>query len=179
MSSKDPWIIYPEIWKNQTAFFTYLRGKLRLTWSRFPAKLKWKQAQLVSPPKDYTGRAKKLGKCHYCGEWFAASHLEVDHVEQAGQCNSWETAYQFLKNLLDCNDNWVLADKNCHKIKSYAEKQSITFEEARIAKKAIKSMKQSVKIQLALLSGYGYNDCSNAAKRKLAWTEIHTKGEKI
>src|SRR5207245_399688 len=101
----------------------------------------------------------------------------VDHVKQAGQCNSLETAQQFLHNLLDCNGNWVLACKPCHKIKSHAEKTGSSFEEARIAKKIIESCKLKIDVQLALLSGYGYSNCSNAAKRKIAWSEIHSRGE--
>lgn len=171
----EPWEIYPEIWRNKTAFFTYLRGHLRLLWSRYPAKLKWKSAQLRSPPKGYTGRAKKLGTCHYCSCDFAASHLEVDHVQQAGQCNSWETAHQFLKNLLDCNGNWVLACKPCHKIKSYSESQSISFEEARVAKEVIELMKPCNKAKmLALLKDNLYN-CKNSVERKKALTEILNK----
>lgn len=173
--SKEPWELYPTIWKTKAAFFTYLRGHLRLLWSRYPAKLKWKQSKLVTPPKGYTGRAKKLGQCHYCGEWHAASHLEVDHVKQAGACSSWETAQQFLRNLLDCNDNWVLADKVCHKIKSYSEAHDMTFEQARVAKDVIERCKQKVDIQVAQLKQLGYNDTSNAEKRKKAWTEILNK----
>lgn len=173
--SKEPWELYPTIWKTKAAFFTYLRGHLRLLWSRYPAKLKWKQSKLVTPPKGYTGRAKKLGQCHYCGEWHAASHLEVDHVKQAGACSSWETAQQFLRNLLDCNDNWVLADKVCHKIKSYSEAHDMTFEQARIAKTVIDLMKPINKQKmLDLLSDNAYN-CKNSTERKKALIEILTK----
>lgn len=177
--TKEPWEKYPEIWKNQTAFFTYLRGHLRLLWSRYPAKISWKNTKLVNPPKGYNGRAKKLGKCHYCSEWFAASHLEVDHVIQAGQCNSWETSQQFLYRLLDCNDNWVLACKPCHQIKSMAEKNGSTFEEAALAKRVIEICKKPTKELLAFLYAKGYNasECSNQAKRK-ALVEIIVKGEK-
>lgn len=178
MPSKDPWELYPGIWKNKTAFFTYLRGQLRLTWSRYPAKLKWKQSQLVNPPKGYTGRAKKMGQCHYCREMFAASHLEVDHIEMAGQCNSWETAAQFLYKLLDCNDNWVLSCKPCHKIKSYAEREGISFEEARVVKAVIDFMKKPVKEILAFLSANGYNGStvSNATKRRHLVEQLFRKG---
>jgi 5-methylcytosine-specific restriction endonuclease McrA len=174
MASKEPWEIYPSIWKNKVAFFTYLRGHLRLLWSRYPAKLAWKSAQLKLPPKGYTGRAKKLGVCHYCSESFAASHLEVDHVAQAGQCNSWETSSQFLHKLLNCNNNWVLACKPCHKIKSYSESQGITFEEAAFQKEVIELMKQPTDKVLAFLSTHGYNGASvsNAAKRKALIEQI-------
>lgn len=167
MATKEPWESYPSIWKNKTSFFTYLRGHLRLLWSRYPAKLKWKSAQLVEPPKGYTGRAKKLGTCHYCKCEFAASHLEVDHVSQAGSCNTWEESHQFLKNLLDCNDNWVLACKPCHKIKSYSEKMGIDFQEAMMLKEVIRIDKEeSVEDIIAFNVAFGYNDNSSKKKRK-------------
>lgn len=172
--SKEPWENYPDIWKTPAAFFAYLRGGIRQIWSRYPAKLEWKKGALVDPPKGYTGRAKKMGKCHYCGEMFAGSSLEVDHVTQAGSCNSWETAAEFLHALLDTNDNWVLACKPCHKIKSYAERQGILFEEAIIQKRVIEFMKKPQKELLAFCKPYGYTaaSLSNAAKRKEALTAI-------
>lgn len=176
--SREPWEVYPEIWKNKTAFFTYLRGGLRQLWSRYPGKLAWKQSRLVSPPKGYTGRAKKLGQCHYCQEHFAASSLEVDHVEQAGACNSWETAYEFLYKLLDCNGNWVLACKPCHKIKSYSERTGKNFKDAMAEKKAISFLKlHDVKYVLDYCKSFGYNprSLSNAAKRRAALVEIFKK----
>ena len=168
MVSKQPWEMYPEIWKNQTAFFTYLRGHLRLLWSRFPAKLKWKSAQMVKPPKGYTGRAKSLGVCYYCKQSFAASHLEVDHVQQAGSCNNWEESHQFLKNLLDCNGNWVLACKPCHRVKSYQEKNAgMTFDEALLLKEVIRIDKEeSVEDIVAFCEDYEYSDNSSKKKRK-------------
>ena len=173
--SKEPWELYPTIWKTKAAFFTYLRVHLRLLWSRYPAKLKWKQSKLVTPPKGYTGRAKKLGQCHYCGEWHAASHLEVDHVKQAGACSSWETAQQFLRNLLDCNDNWVLADKVCHKIKSYSEAHDMTFDQARSAKLIIDLLKPANKSKMEVLLKEHNYVCKNAAQRRAALTEIFDK----
>lgn len=166
----EPWELYPAIWKSKAAFFTYLRGQIRLTWSRFPAKLKWKAAQMVNPPKGYTGRAKKLGKCSYCNKMLPASSIEVDHIEQAGECNSWETAARFLRNLLDCNDNWCLACKPCHKIKSYAERMGIGLEEARLQKRVIEIMKKDKCEVLAFCQRNGYNSSSlsNETKRKVA-----------
>lgn len=176
---KEPWEKHPDLWKSQASFFTYLRGQLRQCWSRYPAKLKWKQANLVLPPQGYTGRAKKLGECYYCNSMFAASHLEVDHKQQAGQCNSWETASQFLRNLLDCNDNWVLACKPCHKIKSHAEKKGISFEEARLEKRIIEWMKKSKQEIVAYCKNYGYNELqlNNEANRRKALEQILRKEE--
>lgn len=171
---QEPWEKYPGIWKSKTAFFTYLRGQIRLTWSRFPAKLSWKKAQMTKPPAGYTGRAKTLGICSYCGDQFPASNLEVDHIAQAGECNSWETAAQFMRKLLDCNDNWCLACKPCHKIKSFAERMSVSFEEARQQKLVIEICKQSPTkvVEFCLQNGYNSGSLTNAAKRKKAVEEI-------
>lgn len=174
-TKQEPWEKHPSIWRNKVAFFTYLRGHLRLLWSRYPAKIAWKNTQLRAPPKGYTGRAKKLGTCHYCSEHFAASHLEVDHVSPAGQCNSWETSQQFLYNLLDCNDNWVLSCKPCHRIKSYSESQGISFIEAAIQKQAIETAKLPVKKVVDILSAAGYTSLSNAVQRKAALVDMYTK----
>lgn len=167
---KEPWEKFPGLWKSQTAFFTYLRGQIRLTWSRYPAKQKWKAEQLVSPPEGYTGRAKKLGKCSYCGEMFAASSLEVDHIDQAGECNSWETAAAFMRKLLDCNDNWCLACKPCHKIKSFAERLGVEFEEARLQKRVIEFCKQppTKVVEFCRQNGYNERSLTNAEKRRKA-----------
>lgn len=178
MSHLEPWEAYPSLWKNQTAFFTYLRGAIRRIWSTYAPKLKFKQSQLVTPPKGYTGRAKKLGKCHYCSQMFAASNLEVDHVQQAGTCNSWETAYQFMYNLLDCNNNWVLACKPCHKVKSYAERSGLDFKEAMAEKEAIAFIKShNTKQQLDFIkqSLYNVGPTNNAKQRRAALVEIFKK----
>lgn len=178
MSSIEPWEKYPNIWKSQAVFFAYLRGGIRSIWSRYPAKLEWKKRQLVDPPKGYTGRAKKLGKCHYCSEMFSASALEVDHVDQAGSCNSWKTAGEFLYRLLDCNDNWVLACKPCHKVKSYAERAGVSFQIALAEKRAIAFVKSNSKEKvLAYLHSFGYNTnpLTNADKRRQALVEHFLK----
>lgn len=172
---KEPWELYPSIWKSEAAFFTYLRGGLRMIWSRYPAKLAWKKEQLTDErPFGYTGRGKSFGECHYCNQMFTGSALEVDHVLQAGTCNSWETAQKFLHNLLDCNDNWVLSCKPCHKIKSYAEKQGLTFEQARAEKKVIELMKAETNEVIDFCVRHGYNEAqlTNAAKRRAALSEI-------
>lgn len=174
---QEPWEKHPDIWKSQAAFFNYLRGSIRMIWSRYPAKLSWKKTQLVDPPPGYSGRAKKLGQCHYCKEMFAASHLEVDHVVAAGSCNSWETVLQFLQRLLDVNNNWVLACKTCHKVKSYAERMGIAFDSALLEKRVIAFMKKPKEEVLAFCQEHGYNanTLTNAEKRKQALTEIFAK----
>lgn len=176
----EPWQSYPGIWKSPSAFFTYLRGSLRQIWSRYPAKLAWKQSLLTEQrPEGYLGRGKKFGKCHYCQGWFTASALEVDHVSQAGSCNTWEQAYQFLHNLLDTNDNWVLACKPCHKAKSLAERKGIDFYEALLERQANELLKGDKQKLLDIFAKFGYTtqQTSNSRKRKQALLEILSSNE--
>lgn len=149
----------------------YLRGAFRAVWSKYPAKLEWKKQQMKKPPADYTGRAKTVGYCSYCACMFSASSLEVDHIEQAGGFSSKEEAIQWFWRLLDTNDNWTLACKPCHKIKSYAERMDISFEDAKIAKLAIEIMKDKKKL-LAVLQQNGYNSLRNNDERKAALLQI-------
>lgn len=181
-SLKEPWELYPTVWKTKSAFFTYLRGSLRRIWSRYPAKLEWKKAQMQPPPIGFKGRAKSVGQCHYCGDLFAASNLEVDHVDMAGSCNSWETAAQFLKALLDCNDNWVLACKPCHKAKSLAERKGISLEDAMFEKKATAFVKAHTKEQIVKFlktAGYSDKDVSTVDKRKAALIAVFRASEPV
>lgn len=174
----EPWQHHPTIWKSEAAFWAYLRGGLRLIWSRYPPKLAWKKAQMQPPPEGYTGRAKSMGRCVYCNELFAASHLEVDHVSQAGSMNSWETAVTFLHNLLDCNNNWVLACRPCHKIKSFAERTGLSFAAAFAEKRAIADMKTMSKenvIAFCINNGYNERSLRTAKARRVALSEIYSK----
>jgi Chaseviridae HNH endonuclease len=174
---KEPWEKHPELWKTEAAFWAYLRGGIRLIWSRYPAKLKWKSKQLAPPPPGYIGRAKKVGQCSYCQGIFAASSLEVDHVSQAGGLNSWASVTTFVKNLLDTNNNWVLACKPCHKIKSYQERAGVSFSAARAEKRAIEFLKKPVAEVLDFCKRSGYNTelLTNASKRRACLVEIFKK----
>ena len=175
----QPWEAYPHIWKTPAAFWAWVRGGVRgAVWKRYPAKLEWKKKQMFPPPPGYTGKAKSLGECHYCKEHFAASHLEVDHVHQAGTLNSWETFAQFVKNLLAVGDNWVLACKPCHKVKSYAERMGLPFKEAFAEKKAIKFAKDNstkAVVDFCVENGYNERVLKNATARRKALVEIFTK----
>lgn len=175
---REPWQCYPSIWKTEAAFWAYIRGSIRGgIWKRFPAKLEWKKQQMQPPPAGYTGRAKSMGTCVYCGELFAASHLEVDHISQAGSCNSWESAVQFIQNLTDCDSNWCLACRPCHKVKSYAERTGMDFKAALIEKQVISTMKLGKAAVLDILKKHGYNSeaLRNDKLRREALTHILTK----
>ena len=179
MVIKEPWESYPELWKDQKAFMSYLRGAFRSVWASYPAKHVWKKAQMRKPPAGYVGKAKSVGNCVFCGELLPASKLEVDHVTQAGSFSNKQEGVEWLYKLLDTNHNWQLTCNPCHKIKSLQERtEGMTFEQARVSKEIIRLLKkENAKEMLQILSKAGYNgtSVSNNTKRKAVLTTILNK----
>lgn len=138
----NPWEEFPEIWKTQSAFFTWLRGGLRRAiWEKYPPKLVYKNTNCTPPPDWYEGRAKSGTECALSGEWIAKSYLEVDHIEGNVSLQEWEDVLPFIRHLCASHSNMQLVGKEAHKIKSYAERMGMTYEHAKIEKDAIKIIK--------------------------------------
>lgn len=184
-TDKNPWET-PEgsqVWKTSSEYFTWLRGALRRIWSDYPLRKVWKKEQLRPVTKEeraskkFHPSTKNVGECHYCKEDFAGSKLECDHVEGSSGCRSYETASDFLWHCAgDNGDNWVLACKPCHKIKSHQESRGFsTFEEAAADKQAILICKGDEK---KWLSSKGVTPASNAKARRKQVLEELTKQRK-
>ena len=130
-----------DIWPTDAAFFTWLRGAMRKAiWQFHPIKLKYKKSCVQPPPPEYTGRAKGLIQCALTGEWVGQSMAEVDHVVGNVSMSNVDDILPFLMHLalpkeLQC------VSKEAHKVKSYAERMGISFEEALIEKRAIALVK--------------------------------------
>lgn len=138
----EPWEEYPAIWKTKSAFFAWLRGGLRRAiWEKYPPKIQFKNAQCKPPPAGYTGKAKSGTECTLTGEWTAKSYLEVDHIEGHVSLKDWSDITTFIQHLCTNSANMQLVSKEAHKIKSYAERKGISFEEAVIEKKVIQIIK--------------------------------------
>ena len=176
----EPWEECPNIWATKSKFFTYLRGALRQAiWNRYPVKLEFKNEQCEKPPKGYAGRAKSGKHCALSGVWEGKSKLEVDHIEGNVSLQDWEDLTPFIQHLClsgKGKNNLQLVTKEAHKIKSYADRHKISFEDARIAKQCIASMKAPTDTQKKFLSRQGYTEeeMSNAAKRKKCYLQYFT-----
>ena len=142
-SELNPWDVYPDIWPTKASFFSWLRGAIRRSiWDRYPPKLQFKNANCFPPPEGYNGRAKTGTNCALTGEWEGKSKLEVDHIENGtASLREWEDVTPFIQHLVghgyDKWENFQLVTKEAHKIKSYADRMNITFEEAVIEKQVI------------------------------------------
>jgi hypothetical protein len=159
----------------ESAWLAWVRSALR------SKSLKWppRNAALQLARRPYKGES-RLQKweyqCAMCQGWFKAKEVIVDHFPKAaGSILCVADIGEFANNLFCETDNLRVLDKICHDIHTLAEKNGISLEEAKIQKKVIESCKLKTDVQLAMLSALCYHGCTNAAKRKLAWTEIHTK----
>ncbi len=145
-TNKKLWEVYPEIWKTESSFMSWLRGGIRRIWAKHPVKLAFiKQNRVKIPNPNPNGRVKTVwgGKCALTGEYFVLNELECDHKVGNSSLKSVEDIQSFVEGvLLVTADDLQLVSKEAHKIKSYAEKQGISFEEAKVEKEVIELIKQ-------------------------------------
>ena len=152
-------------WRTKAEFFTWLRSGLRKSvWQFYPPKLEYKNEQCTKPPEGYTGRAKTGAICALTGEWTGKSKLEVDHLVGNASLRDWEDVLPFILHLCCEKSNMQLVDKEAHRIKSYAEKEGISFELALITKKVIAMEK--AKTVLTYLEERDIIPAKNAKQRR-------------
>jgi len=168
-----PWELYPHIWKTEASFWAYLRGGLRrAVWEKSPIKLDFKNKDVKKPPEGYTGRAKSGKDCALSGEWLCKSKLQVDHKKGNISLLSWEDVLPFILHLVPKPEEMQLVGVEAHKIKSYAERYGMTFEEAVVEKKVIKAAKDAN----SWLIERGHKPAKNAELRRNQIREIMKEG---
>lgn len=165
------------VWKNEAAYWEWLRGALRRLWSDYPLRKQWKNSQLRPVTaeeklrKVFHPSTKKVGMCVFCKQEMAGSKLECDHVVESEGCTSEETAVNFLWHCGgQTGENFQLACKPCHKIKSHQVKKGFTtFEEAALDKQIIQWEKDNKGIakQRKLLESYGIEGASSLKAKEI------------
>lgn len=177
MDYQNPWDIYPDIWKTKAAFFSWLRGNLRrAVWEKYPPKIEFKNKYCLKPPPDYTGRARLGTICALTGEWTAKSTLEVDHIVGNASLKDWDDVLEFIQHLCSNHTNFQLVHKEAHKVKSYAEKEGLTYEEAVVQKNAIAIINNKKDKQFFIDRNLSIP--SNAGLRRKEIVKILTKEKK-
>ena len=147
IEDKKLWEIYPHIWATESAYMSWLRGGIRrYLWSKNPVKLEFiKQNRIKIPNPNPRGKVKEVwgGVCALTGNIFPIGDMEVDHKEGNHSLKTLDDLVPFVKGIVMITlDDLQLVSKEAHKIKSYAEKQDISFEEAKIEKEVIEIIKQ-------------------------------------
>ena len=159
----EPWEQYPLIWKTKSAFFTWLRGGLRkAVWQFYPPKIEFKNRQCTKPPDGYSGKAKSGANCALTGVWTGKSKLEVDHIVGEVSLKDWNDILPFIRHLCTNDENMQLVEKEAHKIKTHAERKSISFEDARFDKMIIAFNKLHINVMLQHLTNHPKYDLIEA-----------------
>lgn len=165
MSNKNPWEEFPHIWASKAKFITFVRGLIRKGWSTYPVKTEFNKAKRVRKVNPKTGKMCYGHHCALCGEFFSQSDIEQDHLSGHNKFTDLSDAESYMKALFYINfEDLQPVCKPCHKIKNYAERMGITFEESRIEKQLIAICKDIKKCNKLLAS---HNlPCNNAKVRK-------------
>lgn len=142
---------YPDLFPTEAKFWAYLRGCLRRgIWEKSSMKFMHKNSTACAPPKGYTGRGRKGHYCALTGEWVSVSKSESDHIEGHKPLLCEADIIPYIIHLLATEDELQIVDKEAHKIKSYAERMGISFEEAVVQKRIIGMMKDKKKVDRLL-----------------------------
>lgn len=147
IEEKKLWELYPHIWKTEAAFMSWIRGGIRRSlWNRHPVKLEFiKQNRIKIKNPNPKGKVDKVwgGVCTLTGETHVIANLEVDHREGNHSLQTLKDIEKFISGIVNITlEDLQFVSKEAHKIKSYAEKQGISFEEARAEKFALQLIKE-------------------------------------
>lgn len=160
-----PWEEYPEIWKNQTAFFAYLRGCLRKAWNNNPVKHSYikKNRKKIPNPNPKGNRKEVWGfECESCGKDHVMKEGQVDHINPSGGLNDIEDIQGFVERLLVVTDDDIrLICKPCHRIITNMERYGHTYEEELIEMQVRDLKKLKVDKIRAMLEWIGLDSTGN------------------
>lgn len=174
----EPWQQCPDVWPTEASYFNWIRGAMRKAWCRHPVKVSYMNLHRYKAPlgkktfKYPEGQMIWATHCETCHKLKKVGETEVDHIQRAGGCKSWEEFNTWIRSLLHINHaSLAIICKTCHRIKSYAEQHDLTFEQAKLAKKVIAFMKQTADKQIGWLvhKGFDHEDVMNAKVRKAAY----------
>lgn len=173
----NPWETYPDIWKTQASFMSWVRGGLRRAlWNKSPIKINFiKKHRIKIPNPKKTNRSPNMifgGICEACSHVFQQKDLQVDHKIGNHSLKEIKDIQTFIENIVMVDENDLqFICKECHAIKSHAERMGISIEEAKKEKQIINYMKMSVEEQIKILSEH-HLPHKNAKERKESWRKI-------
>lgn len=177
------WEHFPEFWKTESAFLSFIRGGVRRhLWSKNPVKLQFMKENRVKMvnvnPRSMKAHPMVWGfKCNQCQVTFAGNACEVDHKVGGWSLRKVEDIQKFVEGIVFIRkQDLAILCKPCHKAKTYAEAQGLSFEDAVATKQAIEKNKESVKNVVAYLTEHGYNAAKTKEGRRAQLVE-HFKQE--
>ena len=167
------------VWKTKSSYMSWLRGSIRRSlWSKNPVKLEFiKKNRIKIPNPNPKGRVVEVwgGVCALTGITFPISEMEVDHKVGNFSLRSIGDLESFIKSIAVVTmDDLQLVSKDAHKIKTHAEKNGVSFEEAKADKEAKRLVDNKLDIQF--LKDHNVEQASTQAKRRKQIYEILING---
>lgn len=127
---------------------SWVRGGVRLgLWKRHPVKLEFLKASTtqvvnLNPRSMKRFPMVKAVTCALCKQVVKAAEAEVDHIHGNHSLKSMDDLRSFVESMIVVKmSDLQIACKPCHKIKSYSEREGISFEHAKAIKQAIEICK--------------------------------------
>ena len=129
----------------------------------------------VIPDMNPDTRTKWLIECNNCGNMFKLTDVNVDHVVGEFPCTNREEFMSYLISRLDvgfddlqilCADNPKKDYTGCHSIKTLAERNGLTFDQAKLEKGVIKIINLTATEQSNWLRDKGVKPGSNEEIRR-------------
>lgn len=163
----------PHIYKDEKAYYQWLRSSIRRIWNRAPVKIEYKKSRRYKAPVGRNGKEVWVSDCELCGT--QSRNCEVDHVEAGGSFKDWESFCEWSKRIL-----WVSFQdirelcKGCHEIVTLSQKNNISFESARTEKQIIAASKTAA-TQKAFLDQHYVLQGKNSDERKKQIRDILEK----
>lgn len=144
----EPWVEYPQFWKTESAFLSFIRGGIRrYLWSKNPVKLEFVKESRVKLVNTST-RSKKAHPfvwgfvCEHCKKSFKGSACEVDHKRGEHSLRNVSDIQRFVEGIVFVKkEDLQILCKPCHKAKTYAEREGMSVEQAIIEKGVIEICK--------------------------------------
>lgn len=173
MSDYKPWEEYPHIWKTEAAFLSFLRGGIRrYLWSKNPVKLEFEKESTIKIRNTNPKSLKKFPyvngfQCAHCSGMFKSNEVQCDHKTGEHALRSLDDLQSFVEGIvLVKKEDLQMLCKPCHNIKTYAEREGMSLEDAKAHKQAIEMNKKSVKIVVDFLSKSGIMPAKTKDKRR-------------
>ena len=172
----------PEIWKTESAYFSYIRGCIRLAWSRNPVKLKLLKKVKKQIPNPNYGKPRNTkptvmgATCEICNNDFPMKLIEIDHRHGgAYSLRCIDDIQGFFESICIVTEGELrLVCLNCHGCLTYAAKENVSFEQAKVIKHVISLDKENKVVDKLNCMGVSCIPTTKA-KRKALLLEILLK----
>lgn len=105
----------------EAAFWGFLRSGFRDISRRWPPIVRQALERARRPYAGPNKRQKWEYGCAFCGCWFKADNVKVDHIEPVGTLKTWDDVRGFLERLFVEVDGLRVLCEPCHATRTDAE----------------------------------------------------------